>query len=85
MGGADRATTAGEGADVKGKLKGLLAIGALILLPACSTKPVWLENRAACTLGPQEGQKQLHALSRWGWFSIGTQLSDADAEVVCAR
>lgn len=52
----------------------------LALLSGCASRPTWLENRIACTA---DGQ-QLHALSLWGPFSIGSPIAAADAAVVCA-
>lgn len=52
---------------------------ALTQLTGCATRPVWLENRVACTLD----RKELHALSKWGPFSIGSVISASDAEVAC--
>lgn len=52
-----------------------------VLCAGCSTRPRLLENRAACTLDGTE----LHVLSKWGPFSVGTQLAAADAAVVCGK
>jgi hypothetical protein len=52
----------------------------LALLSGCASRPVWLENRVACTADSTE----LHAISKWGPFSIGSQIAPADAAVVCA-
>ena len=51
------------------------------LLAGCDTAPKLLENRVACTVDGTEA----HVLSKWGPFSIGTQVSAADAAVVCER
>lgn len=51
------------------------------MLAGCGSQPKLFENRASCTL---DG-KELHVLSKWGRFSIGTQVADADAVVACAR
>lgn len=52
-----------------------------VLLSGCATRPDWLGNRIACTV---DG-KELHALSKWGPFSIGSVIDERDAKVVCAR
>jgi hypothetical protein len=52
-----------------------------LLLAGCSTRPKLMENRAACTLDGTE----LHVLSKWGPFSIGTRVADADAATVCKK
>ncbi len=52
-----------------------------LLLAGCGSMPKMLENRAACTLDGAE----LHVLSKWGPFSVGSKLAPADAAVVCAK
>jgi hypothetical protein len=53
----------------------------LLLLAGCATRPEWLRNRIACT--PDGGE--LHALSVWGPFSVGSAIDPRDAEAVCRR
>ena len=52
-----------------------------LLLVGCSTSFKLLENRVVCAVDGSEA----HVLSKWGPVSIGTQVSAADAAVVCAR
>jgi hypothetical protein len=52
-----------------------------VLLSGCASRPVWLENRAVCTVGGVEA----HVISKWGPFSIGSPLAAADAEVMCKK
>lgn len=58
-----------------------LALLAVTFLSGCATRPEWLENRAACTLD----RRELHVLSKWGPFSIGSIVSEADAVYACAE
>jgi hypothetical protein len=55
-------------------------IGCLICsaLTGCAG-PKWLENRVVCTADRAEA----HVLSKWGPASIGAQVADADARVIC--
>lgn len=57
-----------------------LALAALTL-SACATRPEWLENHIACTPDGEE----LHALSVWGPFSIGSRIVDDEAAIVCEK
>lgn len=52
----------------------------LLLLSGCASQQ-WLENRVACTVDGTE----LHAISKWGLFSIGSEIAAADAAVVCKK
>lgn len=56
----------------------LLAVGAL---SGCATGSKLLENRVACTADKSEA----HVVSKWGGFSIGAQVADADAKVICNK
>lgn len=58
----------------------VIAALALVLLAGCGTSPKLLENRVACTLDRTEA----HVLSKWGPVSVGTQVAQADAAVLCA-
>lgn len=59
---------------------GVFVLGLVLTLTGCSTtRPAWLENRVACTVD----RSQLHALSVWGPFSIGSRIADTDATAVC--
>ena len=61
--------------------KRMIAIVAALLMAGCTTKPAWLdENRVACTADRQEA----HVVSKWGLFSIGSEVARADAKVICA-
>lgn len=53
---------------------------AAALLTGCGMSPKVLENRVVCTIDRSEA----HVLSKWGPVSVGTQVSQADAAVVCA-
>lgn len=50
-----------------------------IALSGCSTIERKFENRAVCTMDGKEA----HVISKWGVFSIGSKLADADAKVIC--
>lgn len=58
----------------------VITVVALALLAGCGTSPKMLENRVVCTIDRSEA----HVLSKWGPVSLGTQVSQADAAVVCA-
>ncbi len=62
-------------------MRSIITLALAALLAGCGTRPTWLDNRAACTL---DGE-QLHVLSVWGPFSIGTEIRREDAEVACRR
>lgn len=56
------------------------ALVAALMLAGCGMSPKVLENRVVCTIDRSEA----HVLSKWGPVSVGTQVSQADAAVVCA-
>jgi len=61
-------------------MRALTLLVVLLGLTGCGTSPKLLENRVVCTIDRSEA----HVLSKWGPVSVGTQVSQADAAVVCA-
>lgn len=61
-------------------MRALALLVVLVGLAGCGMSPKVLENRVVCTIDRSEA----HVLSKWGPVSVGTQVSQADAAVVCA-
>lgn len=56
------------------------ALALAALTSGCSTTALsQVENRVACTMD----RKEAHFLSKWWRFSIGAQIAEADAVVMC--
>lgn len=57
------------------------AIVIAALLSGCATDPGAFDNRVSCS----EDHKKAYVVSMWRWFGIASEVSAADAEVICKQ